>query len=153
MAKHSFTVSPEDYPRPLNVMGDTVSVLARLAQTGSYAITIVHGKAGDGPPPHRHDWNETFFVVRGSVDFALRGCETCAEAGSLVHFPAGEVHSFTFGASGAELLEITGPGSRAVEMFEALDREIPAGVNDGARIAQVLEQNGVQVVQGKSSRD
>ena len=65
----------------------------------------------------------------------------------MVHFPAGTVHSFKFGAGGAEVLEITGRGSRAIEMFTALDREIPPGSNDIAKTVEVLERNGVKIAE------
>ena len=143
--KKPFSISPSEYTEPLHVMGDKINVLARREATGSYAVTLVQGQEGNGPPPHTHDWDETFFVVRGEVEFVLEGKARLAEAGTLVHFPAGTVHSFTFGKGGADILEISGEGTQAVEMFSALDREIAVGSEDLARTAEVLEQNGVKL--------
>ncbi|MCV0428129.1 MAG: cupin domain-containing protein [Roseibium sp.] len=140
-----FSISPAEYADALNVMGDKINVLARRETTGSYAITLVQGHEGNGPPPHSHQWDESFFVIRGEVEFTFEGKTKRAVTGTLVHFPAGTVHSFTFCKGGADVLEITGEGTQAIEMFSALDREIAAGSNDLARTAEVLEQNGVKL--------
>ncbi|WP_170533403.1 MULTISPECIES: cupin domain-containing protein [Ruegeria] len=143
--KTPFFTSPSDYPEPLNVLGDKITVLARLEQIGDYAVTLNYGHEGNGPPPHTHPWDETFFVVKGEVEFVMDGETRSAPAGTLVHFPAGTVHSFKFGPGGAHLLEISGRGSRAIEMFTDLDREAPGPVQDGAKIAEVLRKTGVEL--------
>ncbi len=43
------------------------------------------------------------------------------------------------------MLEFTGKRSNAVPIFTALDREIPTGPPDVAKVIQVLGQNGVNV--------
>ncbi|MEM7224692.1 MAG: cupin domain-containing protein [Pseudomonadota bacterium] len=143
MTKQPFAVLPEDDTPALSVFGDKITVLATSAATGGSAITRLYGREGSGPPPHSHDWDESFFVIRGEVEFSFGGETRLARPGSLVHLPAGTVHSFRFGPGGAELLEITGAGSRAVELFTALDREVPTGTEDPAKIAAVMAENGV----------
>lgn len=140
-----FFVLPDEYPDALNVMGDQVRVLVSPNQTNGYAITLVQGHEGDGPPPHRHAWDESFFVFEGEVEFVIDGETKVAVPGTLVHFPAGTVHSFQFGTGGAQIVEITGMGSRAIEMFTAIDREIPVDNQDGAKIAEVLRSSGVEL--------
>jgi len=29
------------------------------------------GPEGSGPPPHSHPWDESFFVVKGEIDFGI----------------------------------------------------------------------------------
>jgi hypothetical protein len=41
------------------------------------------------------------------------------------------------------MLEVTGGGSRAIEMFSALDREIPPGPLDVPKVVQVAGRYGV----------
>jgi len=43
--------------------------------------------------------------------------------GTLVHVPASTVHGFRYG-TGGEMLELTGLGSFATQMFTAISREI-----------------------------
>ena len=147
MENQPFAMTPKEYEPALNVMGDKINALATLRSTGTYAITLVQGQEGNGPPPHTHPWNESFFVTRGNVEFMSAGTNTSAVPGTLVHFPAGTVHSFRFCAGGADVLEITGTGSPAVEMFTDLDREIPSGPTDIPKTMEILERHGVTMAE------
>jgi quercetin dioxygenase-like cupin family protein len=98
-----------------------------------------------GPPPHSHDWDESFYVTTGQIEFSYGGEAVMCSAGTLVHVPAGTVHSFRYGPGGGEMLEITGQRSNAVPMFTAVDREIPPGPPDVAKMVQVLGEYGVKV--------
>jgi quercetin dioxygenase-like cupin family protein len=44
-----------------------VTVLASNAATQSYGITLQQGEEGPGPPPHSHDWDEAFYVLKGEI--------------------------------------------------------------------------------------
>src|SRR5512143_2817736 len=109
MKPEPFVVSPKAYEPALNVLGVSVTVLASNVQTQGYEITLQSGGEGIGPPPHRHDWDESFFVLRGSVEFSIDGKVDLCSPGMLVHLPAGTVHGYRFGPGGGEMFEITGP--------------------------------------------
>lgn len=57
--------------------------------------------------------------------------------------PAGTIHAFSFGTGGGEMLEVTGAGSKAVQMFTALDREMPPGPLDIPKVVQVAGEYGL----------
>ena len=59
--------------------------------------------------------------------------------------PAGTVHSFRYLADGCDVLEITGQGGMATQMFTAVSREIPPGPAEVPNLLEVLKQNGVTV--------
>ncbi len=140
-----FVVTPEDYERALDVVGTKVTVLASNAQTASYEITLQEGDEGTGPPPHSHNWDESFFILEGAIEFQ-NGDETMLGLpGTLVHVPAGTVHSFRYRAGGGRMLEITSPGGTATQMFTAVDKEIPSGPPDIPRLIEVLRKNGVTI--------
>ena len=63
-------VTPETAPRPLNVLGEKVTVLASGAQTGGYEIVLQEGPEGSGPPPPSHDWDESCYVTSGEIALA-----------------------------------------------------------------------------------
>lgn len=44
-------------------------MLASNAATQSYGITLQQGAEGTGPPPHSHDWDEAFYVLKGEIHF------------------------------------------------------------------------------------
>ena len=148
MKVEPFVVSPKTYEPALNVMGVSVTVLASNIQTLGYEITLQSGGEGAGPPPHRHLWDESFFVLSGSVEFSIDGKAGLCGPGTLVHLPAGTVHSYRFGAGGGELFEITGEGGNATRMFTRVSREVPPGPPDVPALTSLLQQNGVTLMLG-----
>lgn len=137
-----FVVTAKTAPRPLNVVGEKITVLASAEKTGGYEIFLQDGPADTGPPPHSHPWDETFYVIRGDVQFSIDGKSQTAGIGTLVHLPAGTIHSFRCGAQGALMLSVTSRKG-ASQVFAALDREIPPGPPDVAKIINVISANGV----------
>ncbi len=140
-----FVVAPRDYNRALNVLGVKVTVLASNAATGGYGITLQEGEEGAGPPPHSHDWDESFYVLRGKVEMHCEGKSVLCDPGTLVHVPAGTVHGYRFAAGGGEMFEVSGQGGFATQMFTNVSKEIPPGPPDIPRLLEVLLQNGVRV--------
>lgn len=145
MKAEAFVVSPETCPPALNVLGVNVTVLASNARTGGYEITLQAGEEGVGPPPHRHDWDESFYVLRGNVDITIEGRANKCTPGMLAHVPAGTLHGFRFGTGGGEMFEITGAGSKATSMFERISRDVPPGPPDVAKLATLLEGYGCKL--------
>ncbi|HEX6726320.1 MAG TPA: cupin domain-containing protein [Nitrospira sp.] len=145
MKAQPFVVTPEDYDPALNVLGIKVTVLASNAATQGYEITLQKGEQGMGPPLHSHNWDESFYVLKGQVEFSCGGKTELCMPGTLVHVPASTVHGFRFCAGAGEMLELTGEGGSAIQMFTAIDKEIPPGPPDIPKVAEVLKQNGVTV--------
>ena len=137
-----FVVRGTNPPRPLNVVGEQITVLASGDQTGAYEIFLQEGPAGSGPPPHSHPWDESFYVIKGDGQFSLGEETEIASEGTLVHLPAGTVHWFRCGSEGALMVSVTSRKG-ASEVFEAIDREIPAGDLDVSKIIQVISAHEV----------
>ena len=117
------------YPAPLQVVGEWVTVLASGASTGSYELFIQEGEEGSGPEPHHHPWDESFFVIRGEINFNVDSdIPRLARAGTLVHVPAGTTHWFRWRAGGGSMLSITSREG-ASRMFE----DINSATIDGRR--------------------
>jgi quercetin dioxygenase-like cupin family protein len=144
MSSKQFVVKPDDRRAALNVLGTKVTVLVSESDSKVQQITLQSGVEGMGPPPHSHDWDESFYVTQGQIQFTCAGQTTMCFAGTFVHVPAGTVHAFSYGPGGGEMLEITGAGSKAVQMFSALDREIPPGPPDVQKVLQVAGEYGVK---------
>jgi|KBSMisStandDraft_5_1062788.scaffolds.fasta_scaffold199759_4 quercetin dioxygenase-like cupin family protein len=140
-----FVLRPDQHEPALNVVGTQVTVLASNAATRSYGITLQRGDEGTGPPPHSHDWDEAFYVLAGEIHFLCDGKTYACKAGTLVHVPKGTTHGFSYGPGGGQMLEITGAGSLAAQMFTAVDSEIPVGPPDIPKLIDVLKRNGVTV--------
>ena len=145
MKAQPFVVTPADYDPALNVLGTKVTVLASNAATQSYEITLQQGDEGTGPPLHAHNWDESFFVLKGKIEFTCADKTVMCMPGTLVHVPAGTMHGFRYGAGGGEMLELTGQGGFATQMFTIVSKEIPPGSPDIPKVVEVLRRNGVTV--------
>lgn len=146
MKTEPFVVSPDTYAKALNVLGVNVTVLASNDQTQGYEITLQSGSEGAGPPPHSHAWDESFYVLKGSVEIDVAGHIHACRAGTLVHLPAGTVHGYRFGPGGGEMFEITAAGGNATRMFANISREVPPGPPDMPMLTTLLERNGVTLM-------
>jgi quercetin dioxygenase-like cupin family protein len=82
-----FILRPDQHESALNVVGTQVTVLASSAATQSYGITFQQGPEGAGPPPHSHDWDEAFYVLKGEIHFLCDGNAHACTVGTLVHVP------------------------------------------------------------------
>ena len=148
MKSQPFVVTPKDYDPALNVLGIKVTVLASNTATQAYEITRQQGEQGMGPPPHSHNWDESFYVVAGDVEFTCAGNTVVCPPGTLVHVPAGTVHTFRYLADGCDVLEFAGQGGNATRMFAQLSREVPPGPPDVPALTSLLQQNGVTLMLG-----
>jgi quercetin dioxygenase-like cupin family protein len=81
--------------RFVSLAGDTYTMLIGGEQTaGRYCLIDMHVPDGGGPPPHRHNFEEMFTILEGSIDFTFRGKTTTVDAGSTVNIPANAPHFF-----------------------------------------------------------
>jgi quercetin dioxygenase-like cupin family protein len=77
------------------LVGDTYTILLGGKDTAErYCLIDMHIPPGGGPPPHRHDFEETFTILSGELEFTFRGVKTAAGAGTTVHIPANAPHQF-----------------------------------------------------------
>src|SRR5512147_2411945 len=102
MRPKQFVVKPGDRSAALSVVGTNVTVLVSAADSKGQQVTLQSGDAGSGPPPHSHDWDESFYVTRGQVEFTCAGETTMCVSGTFVYVPAGVVHAFSYGPAGGE---------------------------------------------------
>jgi mannose-6-phosphate isomerase-like protein (cupin superfamily) len=63
-----------------------------------------------GPPLHRHDFDETFYVLDGQLTFQLGDEYVAASGGEMVFAPGGAAHTLAnFGAGPARYLLVCTP--------------------------------------------
>jgi quercetin dioxygenase-like cupin family protein len=141
MSARQFVVKPGDRAA-LDVLSTKVTILVSDADSQDQQITLQSGDEGMGPPPHNHDWDESFYLTKGQVKFTCDGKTSICAAGTLVHVPAGTVHAFSYGPDGGEMLEITAARSKAVRMFTAFDREMPPGPPDVPKAVRIGDEHG-----------
>ena len=148
MSHEPLTLEPLNYPKPHNVVGIDITVLVSREATGGHEITLQTGDKGAGPPPHSHPWDESFYVVRGAVDFTVESKTTKAGPGTFFHLPAGTVHAFCIQGNGTRMMEITGAGSQSSSMFRSIAQEVPPGQpkpEDVPKLIEILGRFGAKV--------
>ena len=61
---------------------------------------------GQGPPLHRHAYEETFVIEAGSATFTVDGAAVEALEGQVVVVPAGASHRFVTGSRGCRFVSL-----------------------------------------------
>lgn len=122
--QRNLAVANPDKARSLphvGVMGDTYTILLSSADTdGRYCLIDMFVPPGGGPPPHRHDFEESFSILEGELEFTFRGEKSTAGAGVTINIPANAPHSFTNASKNpARMLCICAPAGQE-EFFLAI---------------------------------
>jgi quercetin dioxygenase-like cupin family protein len=86
-------------------------VLLRSEESGGH-VAIVELGGGGRPPLHRHDFDETFYILEGELTFQLDDDVFTRRAGELAFAPRGVAHTYAnlSGAPARALLMITPAG-------------------------------------------
>jgi mannose-6-phosphate isomerase-like protein (cupin superfamily) len=105
----------------LGIVGDTYTILLSGADTdGRYCLIDMLVLPAGGPPPHRHDFEESFTVLEGAIEATFRGKKLVVRIGETVNIPANAPHSFTNASKEpARLLCICSPAGQE-ELFLAV---------------------------------
>jgi mannose-6-phosphate isomerase-like protein (cupin superfamily) len=110
----------------LSVGANTYTILLSGDDTGGrFTLIDMYVPPGGGPPPHRHDFEETFIVTEGQLDVSFRGVGRSVTAGTTVNVPANAPHHFR-NSSGqpARLLCVCAPPGQE-EFFAAVGDRVP----------------------------
>jgi quercetin dioxygenase-like cupin family protein len=160
MSEHVVVRGPGEGRRLLVGGGDYVTYKVASAETErAYFCFEVSTTPGFGPPLHRHEYRELFYVLDGTYEFTLEQdghLETLvAGAGTAIAVPPNVAHTFK-NATGAtaRLLFVHQPAALE-EFFEEFGVPVDdAGAAPGeldppdfGAMAAALERNGVSIVE------
>ncbi len=139
--------------RHVAVVGDTYTYLVEGRQTnGRYALIDMLIPAGGGPPPHRHDFEEMFHVLDGTVEVTLRGETTTATQGTTVNIPANAPHSFRNPTdTSLRLLCMVSPAGLERYFLEFGD-EVDSRVSPAPRLSPDKQQERMQKANTAAAR-
>ena len=120
-------VSPDDpVLRNIAMVGDTYTILLSGADTaGRYAMIDMLVPAGKGPPPHRHDFEESFHVLEGELEVTFRGETSTVRQGDTANVPANALHNFRNATDEPVRLLTTVAPAGLEEFFAAVGEEVP----------------------------
>jgi quercetin dioxygenase-like cupin family protein len=93
--KRNISLDQTDNLPHIGLVGDTYTVTIKGEDTnGRFCVIDMHIPPGGGPPPHRHDFEETFILLEGEIEATFRGKKTSVRAGDTLNIPANAPHRF-----------------------------------------------------------
>ena len=93
--RRSLTIQNADDALHLGLVGDTYTILLSGTDTaGKFCLIDMHVPPGGGPPPHRHDFEETFVLLEGELEASFRGEKRTVRSGDTINIPANAPHQF-----------------------------------------------------------
>jgi mannose-6-phosphate isomerase-like protein (cupin superfamily) len=128
----------------LNILGMPLRMLCEADETGgSWSLFEEEVPLGMGPPPHRHDWDEAYYILDGEIDFEVDGVSVKSGKGDFNYLPRNTVHGFKGASvSPAHVLIFASP-AHGSEFFRELNEEVHSLPEDGAKIPEIGERHGI----------
>ncbi len=148
--RETHIIPAQQLPPPLCVVGEDVTLFAGGDLTKPFEVHLQRGKQGGGPPPHRHPWDEAFFVLEGEVEIAVDGEPRVLPAGSYAHLPANTIHAYTNVSETAVLLAVVSD-PRGGAFFEAVDRGVRSLPEDADKLVSIGLDHGVEFLLGEDA--
>ena len=133
--------------RSIDLGNFSMAVKATTEDTGG-AFTLLEAAepAGFGPPMHiHHDAAEAFYVLDGEYLIFVEDREFICSTGSFIYIPAGTRHGFRVGNVPSRKLNLYAPAAM-IGYFDELSAAIAAGDPDPAKLDQIAQRYGMEVV-------
>jgi mannose-6-phosphate isomerase-like protein (cupin superfamily) len=100
--------------------------------------------AGLGPPPHRHDWDEAYYVIEGAVDFEIDGKPVRVESGGFTYLPRNTVHGFKGASASPARVLIFAVPAHSSEFFKDVNSEVRTVPDDLAKVPTIGMRHGIE---------
>lgn len=132
---------------PLNILGMPLRMLCESSETGgAWSLFEEAVPLGMGPPPHRHDWDEAYYILDGEVDFEIDGKLVKSKSGDFNYLPRNTVHGFTGASSSPAHVLIFAAPAHGSEFFRELSDRVRAIPEDLAKIPEIGERHGIHFI-------
>lgn len=129
----------------LNVLGMPLRFLCDAKDTqGAWSLMEEVIPLGLGPPPHRHDWDEAYYVIEGALEFEMDGKPVRVGSGDFAYLPRGTVHAFKGASPSPARVLIFAAPAHSSAFFEDLNREVRAIPGDLSKMPAIGERHGIE---------
>src|SRR4051812_3459688 len=137
---------------PLNILGMPLTMLCEASETGgAWSLFEEEVALGMGPPPHRHDWDEAYYILEGEVDFEVDGQLVQSAKGDFNYLPRNTVHGFKGASESPARVLIFAAPAHGSEFFHELNEEVHRLPEDGAKIPEIGARHGIQFMPAGSN--
>ena len=130
----------------IGLVGATYTITVGGKDTnGRFCVIDMHVPPGGGPPPHRHEFEETFILLDGEVQVTFRGQNSTLRAGDTINVPSNAPHQFHNASSTpVRMICICAPAGTDEFFLEVgvpvPTRTTPAPRLDGEQMVEFLEK-------------
>jgi quercetin dioxygenase-like cupin family protein len=161
------TIPPDDLARSLKLvrpdtdtdlphiglLADTYTIVLTGNDTeGHFCLIDMFVPVGGGPPPHRHDFEETFVVIEGEIHARFRGKEQVVRTGETIHVPSNAPHQFQNRSDRpARMLCICSPAGQD-EFFMKLGTRVTSRTAAPPKLGEAGQRDLLQKVQELAPR-
>jgi mannose-6-phosphate isomerase-like protein (cupin superfamily) len=138
--------------KPFDVLGMPLTMLCESGETGGawslFEEDVPHGM---GPPPHRHDWDEAYYIVDGEVDFEIDGKRVRSARGDFNYLPRNTVHGFKGASEAPARVLIFASPAHGSEFFHELNNEIRSLPEDAGKMPEIGKRHGIEFMPAKDA--
>ena len=129
----------------LNVLGMPLRFLCDSKDTaGAWSLMEEDIPSGHGPPPHRHDWDEAYYVIDGALDFHLDGKTVRIESGDFTYVPRTTVHAFKGASPSPTKVLIFAAPAHSSDFFKDVNSEVVNVPEDLAKVPGIGQRHGIE---------
>lgn len=132
-------------PQVLNVLGMPLWFLCDADDTGgAWSLMEEMIPTGLGPPPHRHDWDEAYYVIEGALDFEIDGKPVRIDAGGFTYLPRNTVHGFKGASESETRVLIFAVPAHSSAFFKDVNREVRKVPDDLSQVPEIGRRHGIE---------
>ena len=130
---------------PLNVLGMPLTLLCEASETtGNWSLFEEEVPLGMGPPVHRHEWDEAYYILGGEIDFTIDGQTVTWRRGDFNHLPRGTIHGFKGASEAPARVLIFASPAHGSEFFKEISEEVRFEPEDLAKIPEIGRRHGIE---------
>ena len=131
----------------LNVLGMPLRFLCDATDTrDAWSLMEEEIGLGQGPAAHKHDWDEAYFVIDGSLDFEIDGERHRLGARDFAYLPRNTVHAFKGASQSPAHVLIFAAPAHSSAFFKDVNREVRKLPDDLAKLPEIGSRHGIQFV-------
>jgi quercetin dioxygenase-like cupin family protein len=137
-----------DQGEQLEVLGTAMQLVATVENTaGTYEVAVVAAGQGGDLIPHRHPWEEFYFVLEGQLEVQVGARHHHAGPGSFVTMPPRALHAYRVLSDGARFLHVSfGRGASAAFRDFAAEVSSSPGLDELPVIMDINRRHGIDLV-------
>jgi mannose-6-phosphate isomerase-like protein (cupin superfamily) len=129
----------------LNVLGMPLRMLCESCETGgAWSLFEEDVPLGMGPPPHRHDWDEAYYILAGEIEFTIDGELVTSSTGDFNYLPRNTVHGFKGASPSTARVLIFAAPAHGSEFFEEVSAQVKSVPDDLRKVPEIGRRHGIE---------